>query len=111
MITKSQAESISYRDEIYSLKSSDSRGFPHRIRVNGKLKTWKRDEVIVGNVGTIYAGDDRDEAFDQFRSGIWMTRDDSSRAFQEDVTLMQDGGIVAEYIGEQSRRESLAESL
>lgn len=43
MITKSQAESISYRDEIYSLKSSDSRGFPHRIRVNGKLKTWKRD--------------------------------------------------------------------
>lgn len=43
MITKSQAESISYRDEIYSLKSSDSRGFPHRVRVNGKLKTWKRD--------------------------------------------------------------------
>lgn len=43
MITKSQAETLNYRDDIYSLKSSDSRGFAHRCRVNGKMKTWKRD--------------------------------------------------------------------
>lgn len=43
MITKIQAETLNYRDDIYSLNSTDSKGFPHRARVNGKLKTWKRD--------------------------------------------------------------------
>lgn len=43
MITKIQAETLNYRDDIYSLNSTDSKGRPHRARVNGKLKTWKRD--------------------------------------------------------------------
>jgi len=43
MITKEIAATLSYRSELYSLTSSDSKGYPHRSRVNGALKTWKRD--------------------------------------------------------------------
>lgn len=43
MITIAEAKKLSYRDTIYhvSLKGSDKQ--PIRARINGKLKTWKRE--------------------------------------------------------------------
>lgn len=42
-ITKEIALGLGYRAEIYSILRKDSKGFPVKARVNGKVKTWKRE--------------------------------------------------------------------
>jgi hypothetical protein len=41
MITKEQATTLRYRQELVHATAKDSRGAPVRCRVNGQCKTWK----------------------------------------------------------------------
>lgn len=43
MITKHVAMSLNHRDEVIHVEHVDYKGHPVRARVNGALKTWKRD--------------------------------------------------------------------
>ena len=43
MITKDEAMALTYRQTLYSSKFSNADGSPARCRVNGRIKTWKRD--------------------------------------------------------------------
>ena len=42
MITLEQAKSLKYRQVIYHTMLRNADGSPRRYRVNGKVKTWKR---------------------------------------------------------------------
>lgn len=44
MITKEQALTLNYRDEVHFDDWKNSRGECQHARVNGQIKTWKRDE-------------------------------------------------------------------
>jgi hypothetical protein len=41
MVTKEQAQALTYRTELYHKTLKDSRKAPLRARVNGQCKTWK----------------------------------------------------------------------
>jgi hypothetical protein len=56
----------------------------------------KSYQVIVGNIGTVYSGAQRPEAYRQFRR-YQETSGDYGRALGETVTMMVDGEIVKEY--------------
>lgn len=58
-----------------------------------------RFEVIVGNVGTVYHGDDIEKARTIAATYIELSRGDSGRAAGESVTTLRDGAVIAEYIG------------
>lgn len=58
-------------------------------------------EVIVGNVGIVYAGDDRRIARNTYAEYVELSVGDYlTRADGEDVTLMHDGEIIDEFTGE-----------
>lgn len=42
-ITLEQAKSLTYRDTLYHVINRNSDGSPQRWRVNGQVKTWKRN--------------------------------------------------------------------
>jgi hypothetical protein len=42
-LTLTQAKALTYRDTVYSLRSYNKQGDPHKVRINGAVKTWKRD--------------------------------------------------------------------
>jgi len=66
-------------------------------------------EVIVGNIGTVYSGDDMAEAKSTYESYVADSKADYGRAGGEDVTLMVDGEPDSdyEYFGTQSLNENL----
>lgn len=43
MITLEQAKALRVGQYIYSLRSYNKRAQPHKAKVNGQVKTWKRD--------------------------------------------------------------------
>ena len=43
-ITLEQAKNLGYRDELWHVTLKNVDGTPKRFRVNGKVKTWKRDK-------------------------------------------------------------------
>lgn len=55
------------------------------------LREW---EVLVGNIGTVYAGGDRREAFRVFEEYRGLSRRNVGRAGGEGVVLMAGGGVV-----------------
>ena len=58
-----------------------------------------RYQVVVGNVGTVYDGDDRQESRMKFTGYRSMSKGDYGRASGESVYLMDDGEIVLEFVG------------
>ena len=56
-------------------------------------------EVIVGNVGSVYAGPDKREAELRYNTYVDRSKSDRGRCAGEPVTLMCDGEISREYEG------------
>ena len=56
-------------------------------------------EVVVGNIGTVYSGANRNAARKVYAIYIQESRGKYGRASGEPVTLIQDGEIIAEYAG------------
>lgn len=56
-------------------------------------------QVIVGNIGTVYDGDNGFEANKQYNSYIGQSKAKFGRAAGETVTLMKDDDIHKEHIG------------
>jgi hypothetical protein len=56
--------------------------------------------VIVGNVGTVYAGDEPHEAQRQYSAYVELSRGTIGRASGEPVTLMCDGEPISEHAGD-----------
>jgi hypothetical protein len=57
----------------------------------------ERYEVIVGNIGTVYDGDDLSEAERVYEEYVGQSKGGYGRAADEDVTLMGDGEPIQEY--------------
>ena len=57
-------------------------------------------EVIVGNIGTVYTGNDENEAFRAYNEYVSQSLQGCGRASYEPVVLMQDNEIVNEHYGE-----------
>lgn len=55
-------------------------------------------QVIVGNVGTVYDGDDYAEARKEYSVQVGWSMLSSGRAANEPVTLMADGDVAMEHI-------------
>jgi hypothetical protein len=70
-----------------------------------KTSNW---EVIVGNIGTVYAGTNRAMALEKFATYVESSQLKFGRASGEDVTLFQDNNIVKEFEGTISRLNSEA---
>lgn len=56
-------------------------------------------QVIVGNIGTVYDGDDPVAAMNNFETYKHRSDENLGRAAGETVTLMEDGEIKVEHIG------------
>lgn len=56
-------------------------------------------EVIVGNIGVVYRGTDRSDAFHRYNAYVEMSIDEVGRAAGEPVTLMEDGEPIKEHEG------------
>lgn len=56
-------------------------------------------EVIVGNIGCVYRGADRSDAFNHYNAYVDLSVDGVGRAAGEPVTLMEDGEPIKEYAG------------
>lgn len=54
-------------------------------------------EVIVGNIGSVYRGDNHKEAVATFREYKKQSQSNSGRASGEAVTLMEDGEPILEH--------------
>ena len=63
-------------------------------------------EVIVGNIGSVYCGEDEAEAKRTFDSYVTDSKANYGRAAGEDVTMMTAGEPVAEYFGTLGAQES-----
>ena len=61
--------------------------------------------VVVGNIGTVYAGDSVQTARHTFNEYVRQSIDNYGRAAGEDVTWFMDGEIEREYIGTRSLEE------
>lgn len=61
-------------------------------------------QVIVGNVGTVYDGNDKSKALIDYYSCVEISKtgEGSSRMFDEEVTLFEDGEILKEYCPDDS---------
>jgi hypothetical protein len=56
-------------------------------------------QVIVGNVGTVYDGDDKEQALRDYRECVSISKDSEvGRMAGEQVTLFEDGEILKEHI-------------
>lgn len=57
-------------------------------------------EVVVGNVGTIYSGENACAAHGTYRDAMILSASKQGRASGESITLLQDGEVVKKYEGE-----------
>lgn len=62
-------------------------------------------ELIVGNIGTVYTGDDRAEADRLFDHYVAQSKSERGRAGGEDVTLFEDGEPIREHTGSLSQND------
>ena len=53
-------------------------------------------EVIVGNIGTVYSGTDREAALAEFKECIELSKAKYGRFGSEQVTLWEDGEPIKE---------------
>ena len=56
-------------------------------------------EVIVGNVGSVYSGNNGFTANTKFQTYAGQSKAEYGRASGEDVTLLKNGEIAKEYYG------------
>jgi len=56
-------------------------------------------EVVVGNIGTVYSGNDESEANAKWNSYVAASRESYGRASGETVTWLEDGEIRCESDG------------
>ena len=56
-------------------------------------------ETVVGNVGTVYIGGCHRFAEEAFTTYVRQSKTGNGRAGGEDVTILRNGNIIAEYIG------------
>ena len=56
-------------------------------------------KVYVGNLGLVHEGDDKDDAMISYNEYYLQSTLGYGRASHEDVTLMEDDEIIAEYFG------------
>lgn len=61
-------------------------------------KTGKQ-QIIVGNIGTVYEGGSAEDAGRTYSSYVDMSRTNKGRAAGEDVTWMVDGEIHSDHAG------------
>jgi hypothetical protein len=55
-------------------------------------------QVIVGNVGTVYDGDDKEQALREYRECVSISKESEvGRMADEEVTLFEDGEILKEH--------------
>lgn len=57
-------------------------------------------EVVVGNIGTVWAGDDESDAREAFAEYVTQSRRMYGRAAGESVTLFAEGEPLAEHHGD-----------
>lgn len=60
------------------------------------MKTYS---VHVGNIGTVYSGPNKSEAFKHFAEYVSQSKTNYGRAAGETVCLMLDGQIQREHVG------------
>jgi len=58
-------------------------------------------EVVVGNIGTVYSGNNFMQAQTKYTNYVELSRLNSGRASGEAVTLFHNGNIRSEYQGTQ----------
>lgn len=90
-------------DARKTVVSSDTDGVfaRHRERVAELSRTYS---VIVGNVGTVYDGPDRQIAFASYDSWVRTSDEGRGSGAGEPVTLMRDGEPLFEHMGYLSAR-------
>lgn len=59
--------------------------------------------VIVGNVGTVYSGEDSQKASEIFAEYVEQSKSDCGHAGGEDVSLLHNDDIIQEYMGGNSQ--------
>lgn len=59
----------------------------------------KRYQVVVSNIGTVYDGQNLQDARFNARQYVDQSKRASGRAAGESVTILTDGEIIEEYIG------------
>lgn len=75
---------------------------------DGAARRVEKYEVIVGNIGVVYSGSSRDEAYHQFHAYVELSVDGVGRAAFEDVTLFLDGEPIKEHHGSIDNDEDFA---
>ena len=61
------------------------------------LLTLMNYKVVVGNIGTVYDGNDEPRALETFEEYRDQSKSGYGRAAAEQVTLLEDGEIVREF--------------
>ena len=56
-------------------------------------------KVIVGNVGTVYDGDNKQEAYKHYSEYVYLSKYDTGMAVGESVTIMDGGEVENEFTG------------
>lgn len=59
-----------------------------------------RYQVVVGNIGTVYSGDDEGQAIKTYEEYVKQSEAGKGRASNEDVTLLCDDAPIREHTGE-----------
>jgi hypothetical protein len=61
-------------------------------------------QVIVGNIGTVYDGDDKEKAYKDYRDYVRISQENNDgRATGEQVHFIQDGEPIMEYFPEREQ--------
>ncbi len=64
-----------------------------------RKRIYHQYEVVVGNVGSVHEGSDREEAEDVFYEYVELSKARRGRASGEDVALFEDDDVLIEHVG------------
>ena len=56
-------------------------------------------EVIVGNIGNVYTGSFRGDAYNRFNTYVEQSKTNYGRAAGESVAILRNGEVIKEFIG------------
>lgn len=108
MITKEIALGLAPRQILYHIKIKNADGSPVRCRVNGKVKTWKREPekfrlpVKHGLKRCFYIDDNRSVGDN---CAYWSTEETCQIAIALGLDPDIPAGVVADYLEEHGRAE------
>ena len=87
-------------DDCYKNMPPKYRLPEHRVPNGPHIRKISREyEVVVGNIGSVFAGSDPKKAVDVFKDYMKQSKEGYGRAAGEDVVLFEDGEIIVEYVG------------